>query len=125
MIRFYTKEFFDELARRLSADADWGARVKGLHLRIVCTAVDKKRSFLLQVKGGSVSAREATPESPADFRFEGRYDTWVSLCKGESEADKLVQSGKLRIAGSMPDAMGMMGPLNYMVVVARSFPKEF
>ncbi len=125
MIQFYTKEFFDELARRLTADAGWAARVKGLDLRIVCTALDKKRSFLLEVHHGTVTAAEATQATPADFRFEGRYETWVQLCKGEAEVDRLVESGKLRLAGSVPNAMGMMGPLNYMVIVARQFPKEF
>jgi len=125
MIQFYTRQFFEELARQLSSDREWGARVKGRDVRIVCTAVDKKRSFLLDVRAGSVTAEDATPDTPADFRFEGHYDDWVKLCKGEIEVDKLVQTGRLRIAGSLPDAMGMMGPLNYMVIVARRFPKEF
>jgi putative sterol carrier protein len=125
MIQFYTKEFFDELARRLSADVGWRERVRGMDLRIVCTAVDKKRSFLLQVKGGMVTAAEAVPESKADYHFEGRYEAWVKLCKGEAEIDALVQTGKIRIAGPLQEAMGLMGPLNHMVLVARSFPKEF
>lgn len=124
-IHFYTLPFFQELARRLSADTEWGARVKGKEMRIVCTAIDKRRSFLLEVKGGAVTAREATPETPADFHLEGHYDSWAKVCKGEAEVEKMVQGGKIRIAGSMPDIMAMMGPLNRMVLVARGFPKEF
>ncbi len=125
VIQFYTLPFFQELARRLSADVEWGARVKGLDLKIVCTAIDKKRSFLLEVKRGAVTAGEATPETPAEFHLEGRYDSWAKICKGEAEVEKMVQAGKIRIAGSMPDIMAMMGPLNRMVLVARGFPKEF
>jgi len=49
----------------------------------------------------------------------------VKLCKGEAELESLIQRGKIRLTGSMPDLMGMAGPLNRIVMVARSFPKTF
>jgi len=125
MIQFYTKEFFEEIARRLNADAEWSKTMAGNDMRIVCSASDKKRSFLIAVKGGKVATAEAGPETPADFRFEGNYATWMQLCKGEAEMDHLIQQGRIRLAGSMPDVMGLMGPLNRIVLAARSFPKEF
>ncbi len=125
MIQFYTKEFFEELARRLNADADWGKAMARQTFRMVCRASDKKRSFLIAVAKGKVSTAEATPKTRAEYRFEGHYDDWVSLCKGEAEMDRLIQQGKIRLAGSMSDVMGLMGPLNKIVLTARSFPKEF
>ena len=125
MIQFYTREFFEEIGRRLNADPEWAKAMKGHDMRIVCTASDKKRSFLIGVKDGTVSIDEATVETPANYRFEGRYATWMALCKGEAEMDHLIQQGKIRLAGSMPDVMGLMGPLNRIVMTARSFPKEF
>ncbi len=125
MIEFYTLGFFEEVGRRLNADPEWARTMKGHDMRIVCSASDKKRSFFITVKGGSVSVGTATPETPADYRFEGRYATWMALCKGEAEMDRLIQQGKIRLAGSMPEVMGLMGPLNRIVMAARSFPKEF
>lgn len=125
MIQFYTQEFFREVATRLNADSEWSRTMVGHNMRIVCSAVDKKRSFLIAVKDGRVSTSEAGPETPADYRFEGRYETWMQLCKGEAEMDHLIQQGKIRLAGSMADVMGLMGPLNRIVLAARSFPKEF
>lgn len=125
MIQFYTREFFDEIGRRLNADAEWTKTMAGQSFRMVCTASDKKRSFLIAVTGGQVSTSEATAETRADYRFEGRYEAWVQLCKGESEMERLIQQGKIRLAGSMSDVMGLMGPLNRIVLTARSFPKEF
>lgn len=125
MITFYTPEFFEELARRLNADAEWSASMAGQTMRIVCTASDKRRSFLIAVDQGVVRTSEAGPETPADYRFEGRYETWTKLCKGDAEIDKLIQRGKIRLAGSMANVMGLMGPLNRIVLTARSFPKEF
>ncbi len=125
MIPFYTKEFFQELGRRLNSDSGWARTMDGHDMRVVCTAIDKKRSFLITVKGGKVTTAEATAQTPADYRFEGLYDVWVQLCKGEAEMDRLIQQGKIRLAGSMPDVMGLMGPLNRIVLTARSFEKTF
>ncbi len=125
MIQFYTKEFFEEIGHRLNADPEWAKAMKGHDMRIVCSASDKKRSFLIAVKEAKVATAEAIPETPANYRFEGRYAAWVSLCKGEAEMDLLIQQGKIRLAGSMTDVMGLMGPLNRIVMAARSFPKEF
>ncbi len=125
MIQFYTKEFFGEIATRLNADSEWSKSMAGHNMRIVCSAVDKKRSFLIAVHGGVVSTAEAEATTKADYRFEGKYETWKALCKGEAEMDHLIQQGKIRLAGPMPDVMGLMGPLNRIVLTARSFPKEF
>lgn len=125
MIQFYTKDFFGEIAKRLNADSEWSKTMAGHNMRIVCSAVDKKRSFLIAVMGGVVSTAEAGPETRADYRFEGKYETWMALCKGEAEMDRLIQQGKIRLAGKMSDVMGLMGPLNRIVLTARSFPKEF
>jgi putative sterol carrier protein len=125
MIQFYTKEFFGEIAKRLNSDSEWAKTMAGHDMRIVCSAVDRKRSFLIAVKKGAVSTSEAGPETPADYRFEGKYEAWMQLCKGEAEMDHLIQQGKIRLAGSMADVMGLMGPLNRIVLTARSFPKAF
>ncbi len=125
MIQFYTAEFFDEVARRLNADSEWSKTMTGQDMRIVCSAIDKKRSFLISVQNGTVSTAEATPGTPADYRFEGRYATWMALCKGEAEMDHLIQQGRIRLAGKMSDVMGLMGPLNRIVLTARTFPKTF
>lgn len=125
MIQFYTQEFFQEIGRRLNGDPEWGKTMKGHNMRIVCSASDKKRSFLIAIADGRVSMAEATAATPADYRFEGRYAAWVDLCKGVAEMDRLIQQGKIRLAGSMTDVMGLMGPLNRIVMTARSFPKEF
>lgn len=125
MLQFFTPEFFEEIGRRLNADPDWAKAMAGHDLRIICTANDRRRSFLIAVKASRVSTAEATADTPADYRFEGRYATWVSLCNGDAEMDRLIQQGKIRLAGSLPDLMGFMGPLNRIVMTARSFPKAF
>lgn len=125
LVEFYTLPFFEELAARLSADAQWGAQMKGRELRLVCSATDKRRAFLLEVRGGAVGVTNATPETAASFRFEAKYETWARICKGDAAFDKMVQTGKMRVAGPMPELMGLFGPLNHMILTARAIPKTF
>ena len=125
VVQFYTKAFFEELARRLNEDADWAKWGKALNTKIVCTAIDVKRSFLIDIRKGRVSTKEATPDTAANYKFEGKYETWAALCKGEAELQKLIMAGKIRFTGPMPELMGLAGPLNRIVMVARSFPKTF
>jgi|GEM_PF-1574975 len=124
-IHFYTLPFFEEIARRLNADAKWQKSVKDLTLRVICTASDRQRSFLIHISRGHVATAAISPDEPADFKFEAKYETWAQLCKGEAEFEQLVLAGKIRVAGPMPRLMSLMGPLNHIVLTARGFPKEF
>jgi alkyl sulfatase BDS1-like metallo-beta-lactamase superfamily hydrolase len=125
MIRFYSLGFFQELARRLNEDQDWARRMKGHDVRIVCGALDRGISFLLDIRDGVMTASEAGRDTSADFTFEGMYADWMRLCKGEAEFEELIETGRIRFAGSMPNLMSLMGLLNRIVLTARSFPKEF
>ncbi len=125
VVQFYTKEFFEELARRLNKDEAWLKWGTELNARIVCSAVDIGRAFLIDIKEGEVRTNEVFDDLPAKFKLQGKYESWVKLCKGEAELDKLIRTGHIRLTGSMPDLMGMAGPLNRIVMVARSFPKTF
>ncbi len=125
VVQFYTKEFFEELARHLNEDEDWARWGKTLNAKIMCSAVDLKRAFLIDIKKGKVTTKVAKPGAAATYKLEGKYETWTALCKGEAEIQQLIVAGKLRFTGSMPDLMGLAGPLNRIVMVARSFPKTF
>ncbi len=125
MFRFYTPEFFEELGRRLSADRTWLDGLAGQSIRMVCSAYDRNASMLIAIKDGRVRTGPASPATDATFRFEGSYESWVRLCKGEAEFEGLVQAGKIRVCGPMPDLLSLSGPLNHIVLTARSCPKTF
>ncbi len=124
-IQFYTRAFFEELATRLNADEGWARRAGGVTAKIICTATDLERSFMLDVRKGRVAARAATREMPAAYKFEGGYDAWAALCKGEAELPHLIEAGRIRFAGSVSDLPVLVGLLNRMVMAARKFPKRF
>jgi putative sterol carrier protein len=125
MVQYFTEPFFLEIADRLNADDEWTRKAAALNVKIVLTCVDRSQSFLLEVQQGKVHAAGVAPDIPADFKFEGPYEAWVQLGKGERDFQSLVISGKIKFRGSLPRIMGMMGPLTRITQTAQQLPKEF
>lgn len=125
MAEFFTPAFFEELADRLNADEEWQRKGGDLSTRIVATATDRDLSMLLEIEDGRVSVSEVTPEEPADFKFEGPYESWVKTAQGEADLQTLVMTGKMQFRGSMSKIMAMMGQLNQLMAVLRDVPREY
>ena len=125
MTTYFTQAFFEEVASRLNADTEWLRKAGAINAKIVLTAVDRNASFLIDIRNGIVSSTESTADVPADFKFEGTYDAWTQLGKGEKDFQSLVLGGKIRFRGSMPKIMALMGSLDRITQVARQIPKEF
>ena len=125
MTKYFTPAFFDEVANRLNADAAWLKKGAAINAKIVLTAVDRNASFLIDIRNGIVSSTESTADVPADFKFEGTYEAWTQLGKGEKDFQGLVLGGKIRFRGSMPKVMALMGPMSRITQLAQQVPKEF
>jgi putative sterol carrier protein len=125
MVQYFTKGFFDEVADRLNSDTEWGKKSAAITAKIVLTCGDRSESFLLDIQGGKVAVLAVAPDVPADFKFEGNYDAWTQLGKGEKDFQGLVLGGKIRFRGSMPKVMALMGSLSRITQLAQQVPKEF
>src|SRR5213593_247338 len=125
MVQYFTKAFFDELAGRLNADAEWGKKAAAIVAKIVLTCTDRNASFLLDIQNGRVAVHDVAPDVPADFKFEGTYEAWTQLGKGEKDFQGLVLGGRIRFRGSMPKVMALMGPLSRITQIAQQIPREF
>ncbi len=125
MVQYFSKEFFDELAIALNADAEWMKKASSLTFKSIITIADRSKSYLLDVAAGKVAVTDTAPDAPADFKFEGPYDAWVILGKGEKDFQSLVLAGKVKFRGSLPKVMGMMSQWNRLIKVAQGLPKEF
>ncbi len=125
MTQYFTKSFFEEVASRLNADSEWSKKAGAISAKLVLTCVDRGASFLIDIANGRVVSSAVSAEIPADFKFEGTYDTWTQLGKAEKDLQSLVMSGKIRFRGSLPKIMGLMNVLGRVTSVARDVPKDF
>lgn len=125
MTQYFSRAFFDELVNALNVDPEWMKKAAATTVKMMITITDRQKSFLLDVVTGKVSLSEVPPDTLADFKFEGPYDNWVILGKGEKDFQSLVMMGKLKFRGSMPKVMGMMPQLNRVTGLAQQLPKEY
>ena len=125
MVQYFSKEFFDSLVGALNADPEWMKKTTGQSFKTVITITDRSQSYFLDVAGGKATVTVIAPDAPADFKFEGPYDSWVILGRGEKDFQSLVMAGKVKFRGSMPKVMGLMGAWNRLIKVAQGLPKEF
>ncbi len=125
MVQYFSREFFDALVAALNADPEWLKKTTNQSFKSIITITDRSKSFFLDVVGGKVSVNETAPDAPADFKFEGPYDSWIILGKGEKDFQSLVMAGKVKFRGSMPKVMGLMGAWNRLIKVAQGLPKDF
>ncbi len=125
MVQYFSKEFFDALTGALNADAEWNKKASNSTFKTVITITDRAKSFLLDVTRGHVTTSESAADVPADFKFDGPYESWTILGKCEKDFQSLVMSGKVKFRGSMPKVMGLMGQWSRLIKVAQELPKEF
>lgn len=118
-VPFFTKGFFDEVASRLNADPEWHTLAGKFSTRVVLTCVDRGASYLLEVADGYVVARDATPDTPADFRFEAERAAWVEIMRGQADYYPLVRAKRMKFRGSVLRLRLKMAPLDRMTFAAQ------
>ena len=102
MTRFWSKEFFEKAGELLNNDQDLTKVFAGINTTILVKCIDKEVAFLISVKDGNISSREATPEDKAEFSFAAPYDKWVKIVKGEETMQREVMKSNVKFRGSMP-----------------------
>jgi len=99
-LRFFTPDYFQAVEESLSQSVDWIDESKDLDTTVLFTASDLPRSFLLTVKNRESKIREVGPQTQADFSFEGMYELWVKIARGELRVEPAILTGKLKFKGS-------------------------
>ncbi len=124
MVQFFSDAFFAELATRLQKDPEWMKGAAKVTAKVMMTVTDRNEAHLLDIQAGNVSVRAAKPDEPADFKFEGIYETWVRLGKERKDLNSLVLQGKIRFRGSLAKLIPLQGVLVRIEAVARDIPAE-
>jgi putative sterol carrier protein len=101
MAKFLSDEYFGQLQNLLSTDAKWMEGTKGVKTTIAFNATDVGQNFILSVDNGTSALQKVTPGTAAEFAFDGTYEAWAKVAKGEMELQTAVLRGQLRFKGSI------------------------
>jgi len=101
MSKFLSDDYFGQLQGLLAADQKWAEGAKGLRTSISFNATDIGQFFVLAVDNGVSTVQKASPGTQAEFSFEGTYESWAKVARGEVDLQAAVLKGQLRFKGSI------------------------
>ena len=124
MVKFFTEEYFKEIEQKLIADPKWQQDTKGVKTTILLGATDQGMTFLLKVEEGATSIAKVAAGIPSEFSFEGTYDAWTKVAKGEVDFQSAVLKGMLKFRGSITKILFYKDRFMRIAEVIRSVPLE-
>jgi putative sterol carrier protein len=101
MPKFLSDDYFKELEAILVGDAKWNESVRGLKTTVMIGVTDVGQSYLLAVDNGVTTLRKSEAGAQAEFTFDGAYDAWTKIAKGDLDLQSAVLRGQLRFKGSI------------------------
>ena len=103
MAKFFSPEFFAQLQDALVHDAKWKESVNGLKtsIKLACVSGTERLEYLLKVEDGNTRIASWEPNAQAEFSFEGTYETWTRVAKGEVDLKSAVLKGLMKFKGSI------------------------
>jgi len=127
MVKYFSPEFFGQIQETLANDAKWMASTKGLKTSMKLTSLEQGNpsSYLLKVEDGKTTISQSEPAAAAEFSFEGTYETWTRVAKGEVDFQSAVLKGLLKFKGSITKILFYKDRFLRIAEVMRSLPVEF
>jgi putative sterol carrier protein len=127
MAKYFSPEFFALLQESLANDAKWHEGAKGLKtsMKLSTTDLSNAFSYLLKVEEGKTTISPSDPASQAEFSFEGTYETWVRLAKGEVDFQSAVLKGLLKFKGSITKILLYKDRFLRIAEIIRSIQVDF
>ncbi len=127
MVKFFTQEFFAQIQDSLASDPKWQEGTKGLKTSVKLTSTGQANAstYLLKVEDGKTTISPSEPAAQAEFSFEGAYETWTKVAKGEVDFQSAVLKGLLKFKGSITKILVYRDRFLRIAEVMRSIPVEF
>lgn len=125
MARFMSDQYFAELQSALALDPKWSESTKSVKTSIAFNVSDQAQNYVLSVENGTTSLQKVAPGTAAEFSFDGTYDTWCKVVKGELDLQSAVLKGQLRFKGSITKILMYRDRFIRVAEVMRDVPKEF
>ena len=109
----------------MASDPQWQQDTKTVKSTILLSAPDKSALFMLKIEDGSTTISRVEPGATAEFSFEGPYEVWTRVAKGELDFQSAVLKGLLKFRGSITKILFYKDRFNRISDVIKSVPPEF
>ena len=109
----------------LSADQKWAEGTKGVKTSIAFNATDVGQNFILTVDNGATIIQKVAPGAAAEFTFDGTYESWAKVAKGEIDLQSAVLKGLLKFKGSITKILIYRDRFVRVADIMKQIPTEF
>ena len=125
MAKFLSDEYFSQVQAALTQDPKWLETTKSVRTSMAFNVTDIGQDYVLTVENGATALQKVEAGTPAEFSFDGTYDAWSKVVKGEVDIQSAVLKGQLRFKGSIIKILTYRDRLNRVAEVMSEVPKEF
>jgi putative sterol carrier protein len=123
--KFLSDEYFAQVQTALTQDPKWGESTKNVKTSIAFNVTDMPQNYVLGVENGVTTLQKVTAGTAAEFSFDGTYETWSKVVKGEMDLQSAVLKGQLRFRGSLTKILMYRDRFIRVAEIMRDVPKEF
>jgi putative sterol carrier protein len=120
-----SEEYFTQVQAALAADPKWSESTRTVKTSIALNVTDLAENYVLGVENGVTSIQKVAPGTAAEFAFDGTYDTWSKVARGEMDLQSAVLKGQLRFKGSLTKILMYRDRFMRVAEIIRDTPKEF
>ena len=125
MARYMSEEYIAQVQAALSNDPKWAETAKSFKTSIAFGVTDQGLNYVLGVDGGVTTFQKAAPGAAVEFSFDGTYDSWCKVARGEVDIQSAVLKGQLKFKGSLTKILMYKDKFIRVAEIMRDVPKEF
>ncbi len=125
MAKYMSDEYIAQVQAALSQDPKWAETTRNFKTSIAFNVTDRGQNYVMGVENGATTFQKVAPGTPAEFSFDGTYDSWSKVAKGEVDIQSAVLKGQLRFKGSLTKILMYRDRFIRVAEVMRDVPKEF
>jgi putative sterol carrier protein len=124
MAKYLSDEYFSQVQVALAQDAKWAESTKSFKTSLGFGVTDIGQFYVVSVDNGVTTVQKVAPGAPSEFSFEGTYDSWCKVARGEVDIQAAVLKGQLKFKGSITKIMMYRDKLNRVADVMKQVPAE-
>ena len=125
MAKYLSEEYFAQVQAALAADPKWMESTRSVKTSIALNVTDTAQNYLLAVENGATTVQKVAPGTQAEFSFDGTYETWSKVAKGELDLQSAVLKGQLKFKGSLTKILMYRDRFIRIAEIMNSVPTEF
>ncbi len=125
MAKYLSDEYISQVQSALAQDPKWTESTKNFRTSIAFNVTDTGQNYMLSVENGVTTFQRVAPGAGAEFSFDGSYDAWSKVARGEVDIQSAVLKGQLKFKGSLTKILMYKDRFIRVAEIMRDVPKEF